>query len=154
MHKINFIHNKFITIKKANKMKTTLIKQLTAFSIILLIAVTTTSCKKESLSTNRADLAGSWSHVQQVGSFTNILTQLDLNANGSGKETITNITTFSSTITSEKDLSWKTQGDAELILQPEGQSEEKYNFTLDEENNMLTLTESTTGFTTEFFKNE
>ncbi|HPN17944.1 MAG TPA: hypothetical protein PK546_00310 [Chitinophagales bacterium] len=40
-------------------MKTTLIKQLTAFSIILLIAVTTTSCKKESLSTNRADLAGS-----------------------------------------------------------------------------------------------
>jgi hypothetical protein len=67
MHKINFIHNKFITIKKANKMKTTLIKQLTAFSIILLIAVTTTSCKKESLSTNRADLAGSWSHVQQVG---------------------------------------------------------------------------------------
>lgn len=135
-------------------MKTTLIKQLTAFSIILLIAVTTTSCKKESLSTNRADLAGSWSHVQQVGSFTNILTQLDLNANGSGKETITNITTFSSTITSEKDLSWKTQGDAELILQPEDQSEEKYNFTLDEENNMLTLTESTTGFTTEFFKNE
>jgi predicted RNase H-like nuclease (RuvC/YqgF family) len=89
-----------------------------------------------------------WAH------FTNILTQLDLNANGSGKETITNITTFSSTITSEKDLSWKTQGDAELILQPEGQSEEKYNFTLDEENNMLTLTESTTGFTTEFFKNE
>ena len=135
-------------------MKTTLIKQLTAFSIILLIAVTTTSCKKESLSTNRADLAGSWSHVQQVGSFTNILTQLDLNANGSGKETITNITTFSSTITSEKDLTWKTQGDTELILQPEGQSEEKYNFTLDEENNMLTLTESTTGFTTEFFKNE
>ena len=154
MHKIKFIHNKFITIKKANKMKTTLIKQLTAFSIILLIAVTTTSCKKESLSTNRADLAGSWSHVQQVGSFTNILTQLDLNANGSGKETITNITTFSSTITSEKDLTWKTQGDTELILQPEGQSEEKYNFTLDEENNMLTLTESTTGFTTEFFKNE
>ena len=135
-------------------MKTTLIKQLTAFSIILLIAVTTTSCKKESLSTNRADLAGSWSHVQQVGSFTNILTQLDLNANGSGKETITNITTFSSTITSEKDLTWKTQGDTELILQPECQSEEKYNFTLDEENNMLTLTESTTGFTTEFFKNE
>ncbi|HPN17945.1 MAG TPA: hypothetical protein PK546_00315 [Chitinophagales bacterium] len=41
-----------------------------------------------------------------------------------------------------------------MILQPEGQSEEKYNFTLDEENNMLTLTESTTGFTTEFFKNE
>ena len=154
MHKIKFIHNKFITIKKANKMKTTLIKQLTAFSIILLIAVTTTSCKKESLSTNRADLAGSWSHVQQVGSFTNILTQLDLNANGSGKETITNITTFSSTITSEKDLTWKTQGDTELILQPEGQSEEKYNFTLDVENNMLTLTESTTGFTTEFFKNE
>ena len=135
-------------------MKTTLIKQLTAFSIILLIAVTTTSCKKESLSTNRADLAGSWSHVQQVGSFTNILTQLDLNANGSGKETITNITTFSSTITTKKDLTWKTQGDTELILQPEGQSEEKYNFTLDEENNMLTLTESTTGFTTEFFKNE
>jgi hypothetical protein len=135
-------------------MKTTLIKQLTAFCIILLMAVTTTSCKKESLSTNRTDLAGSWSHVQQVGSFTNILTQLDLNANGSGKETITNITTFSSTITSEKDLTWKTQGDTELILQPEGQSEEKYNFTLDEENNMLTLSESTTGFTTEFFKNE
>jgi hypothetical protein len=135
-------------------MKTTRIKQLTAFCIILLIAVSTTSCKKESLSTNRADLTGSWSHVQPVGSFTNILTQLDLNANGSGKETITNITTFSSTITSEKDLTWKTQGDAGLILQPEGEREEKYNFTLDEENNKLNLTESTTGFTTEYFKNE
>ncbi|MCC6582665.1 MAG: hypothetical protein IT271_03090 [Chitinophagales bacterium] len=135
-------------------MKTILIKQLTAFCIILLMAVTTTSCKKESLSTNRADLAGSWSHVQPVGSFTNILTQLDLNANGSGKETVTNITTFSSTITSERDLSWKTQGDAELILQPEGQGEEKYTFTLDEENIELSLTEISTGFTTSYFKNE
>jgi hypothetical protein len=41
-----------------------------------------------------------------------------------------------------------------LILQPEGEREEKYNFTLDEENNKLNLTESTTGFTTEYFKNE
>lgn len=135
-------------------MKTTPIKQLMSFCMIILMAVSFTGCKKEKLSDNRTDLTGSWSHVQPVGSFSNILTQLDLNANGSGKETITNITTFSSTITSERDLSWKTEGESTLVLHPEGQDEEKYTFTLNEANKELSLKEISTGFTTAYFKNE
>lgn len=134
-------------------MKKTLIKKIAAFCIVLLLAVTT-SCKKESVPAINQDLTGTWSHVQQIGSFRNILTQLDLNADGSGKETITNITTSSSTITSERIFTWETQSNTELILQDSGQSEEKFTFTLDEAERELTLTDSITGFSRLYFKNE
>jgi hypothetical protein len=149
MHKINLTDNKFITINSF-KMKKTLIKKFTAFCIVLLLAATT-GCKKDNIQPN---LTGTWSHVQQIGSFRNVLTQLDLNADGSGKETITNITTSSSTITSERFFTWETQNNTDLILQESGQSEEKFTFTLDEAQRELTLTDSVTGFSRLYFKNE
>lgn len=149
MHKTKFIHNRFITINSF-KMKKTLIKKIAAFCIVLLLAATT-SCKKDNIQPN---LTGSWSHVQAVGSFRDILTQIDLDADGNGKETVMSITTAATTTTSEINFSWTTQGDTELIIKPEGESEERYNFILDEVNKQLTLTQSSTGLTKVFFKNE
>lgn len=134
-------------------MKTILLKKLSALCLVIVLAFTT-SCKKEPIPAINQDLTGTWSHVQQVGSFRNILTQLDLNADGSGKETITNITTSSSTITSERFFTWETQNNTDLILQESGQSEEKFTFTLDEAQRELTLTDSITGFSRLYFKNE
>jgi hypothetical protein len=131
-------------------MRKTLIRKIAAFCIVLLLAATT-SCKKDNIQPN---LAGTWSHVQQVGSFRDILTQIDLDADGNGKETVMSITTAATTTTSEINFSWTTLGDTELIIKPEGESEERYNFILDEVNKQLTLTQSSTGLTKVFFKNE
>lgn len=133
-------------------MKSIFLKPIAAFCL-LLILIGTSSCKKENLQTNRPDLVGIWSHVQAVGTFSNILTQLELKADGSAREQIMFITTSSTTVTSDKALTWNTEQD-ELILKESGESEEKFTFLLDEVNTELKLTETSTGTTKSYFKTE
>ena len=134
-------------------MKTNQIKKLITVCIIMILAITT-SCKKEANQLNNPNLVGLWSHVQQVGLNSDILTQLDLKQDGSGKKTIMRITTSSTTTTAEDNLSWKTNNNNTLILQVDGESEINYSFEIANENTELKLTEIRNGITTEFFKSE
>lgn len=134
-------------------MKTKLLKSITALCL-LLVLMSTSSCKKEKVGAVRADLTGRWSSVQEVGATTNILTELELKADATATERVTRITTFSSSVLSDRNLNWKTENDSQLILQQSGQPEEKFTFTLDEANNELKLTESGSGTTTIYFKEE
>lgn len=134
-------------------MKTNQIKKLITVCIIMILAITT-SCKKEANQLNNPNLVGIWSHVQQVGFNSDILTQLDLEQDGSGKKTIMRITTSSTTTTAEDNLSWKTSNNNTLTLKLDGDSEINYSFEIANENTELKLTEISNGTTTVFFKSE
>lgn len=134
-------------------MKTNQIKKLITVCIIMILAITT-SCKKEANQLNNPNLVGLWSHVQQVGFNSDILTQLDLKQDGSGKKTIMRITTSSTTTTAEDNLSWKTSNNNTLTLKLDGDSEINYSFEIANENTELKLTEISNGITTVFFKSE
>ena len=131
-------------------MKTVILKSITAiFSLLLLFG--TSSCKKENTFT---DLTGQWSNVRSVGTFLNVLTQLKMETDGSATETVMNITTSTTTTVSERDLTWKVENENELVLQESGQSEERFTFSLEEENKKLVLTAIPNGSPSEYFKDE
>ncbi len=108
------------------------------------------SCKKE----NFADLTGQWSNVRKAGTFLDILTQLELKSNGDAKETVMNITSFSTNVVSERDLTWKVENENILVLKESGQPDERFTFSLEDESLKLVLTSISDGTVSEFFKEE
>jgi hypothetical protein len=123
-------------------------------AIAFVIAMTTMGCKKEkNEGSQQPNIVGSWSHVRQVSTFRNILTDLGINADGSGNEYILSITTGSSTPISDLDFKWTTENNNLLKLQFVDGTSETYTYTLDPEAKLLTL-ESESGDSKEYIRME
>lgn len=122
--------------------------------LILSLAILATSCKKEKINPNvDPSIVGTWSNVRPIGSFRNIVTQLELKEDGTGNEFINNITTSSSTITSDENLTWKTENNNVLKIVFNDGDSEVYTYVINTAEETLTLT-NTSGDSKEFFKLE
>jgi len=110
--------------------------------MVLLVALCATGCKKDKKEPENKlpTVVGTWSHVRPIGSFRNILTEIQLKADGSGNEFILNITTGSSNTISDLNFKWTVESSTVLSLKFDDGSVEKYDYVLNAEETRLTLT--------------
>jgi len=123
--------------------------------LVLMFTLTIVSCKKDKVEKKeeekRPSIVGAWANVTPVGSFRNILTNIEFKENGTGNEYVVSITNFSSTEISDLDFSWTEEKNNTINLTFEDGLVEKYTYTLDVENNLLVLI-SESGNSKEYFK--
>lgn len=120
----------------------------------LAIAAVFTGCKKESIHSAQDDrLEGIWSHNRSISPSFNILTQLELNEDGSGTESVFTITTSGGDTPVTSELSWSTESNSKLILDMEDGTTEIYTYELQPSQQKLILT-SESGASREFFFTE
>lgn len=134
-------------------MKKQILQSVKAIVFIVMVVITATGCKKKDNSPgeNKPSLVAVWSHLAPVGSFRNNVTLLNLKADGSGNESISSITNFSSTIISDEDLQWSSEQDNILKLQFSTGTTELYTYKFGDEGALLILT-SASGVTREYMR--
>lgn len=108
-------------------------------TILTLIA----GCKKEKLNPNTDErLEGIWSHNNSITPSFNILTQLELNADGSGTESTFRITNFGGDIPDVATLKWSVSTDNKLTLTFDNGDAEVYTYELQADQSKLILTDA------------
>lgn len=133
-------------------MKTSLIKTGKALSvfIFLLVLVACKKDKQEEAVKINPSLVGKWTHIRQLGPGRNQVTEITLNANGTGNELIFTTTLSSSTDNSDEAIKWATEKEVLKLSFKDGQIDE-YTYTITEDASTLKLI-SKSGSEKEFFK--
>ncbi|RZL53036.1 MAG: hypothetical protein EOO93_21460 [Pedobacter sp.] len=134
-------------------MKKKLIISLKLIALMLLFLSVTTGCKKdkkEEEAKNNPSLVGEWGHVRSLGTGRNQVTQITLNADGTGNEVIFNTSFSGATTISDENIKWLSEKDVLKLIFKDGLVDE-FQFALSKDAKTLTLTNKS-GDAKEFFK--
>ena len=128
-------------------------KFLRSASAVLLVISIFTGCKKdkkEEEAKNNPSLVGEWGHVRSLGTGRNQVTQIMLNADGTGNEVIFNTSFSGATTISDENIKWLSEKDVLKLIFKDGLVDE-FQFALSKDSKTLTLTNKS-GDAKEFFK--
>ena len=113
-------------------MKRLIIKSKAHTIVVIMLAILTliSSCKKDKESPDNINpsLVGQWSTTEDIGTRNWRVTTYELNANGKGKETITQIIGSTNNLVSEENLVWSTEGNNILKIKVDGFPEDVYQY--------------------------
>ena len=122
----------------------------------LISVITLVSCKKdkEVEDLKKSSFIGVWTNVKRAGTYRDIITNITLRADRSGKFLLINSTGSNQVIASDEEFKWTTENDRVLKLQFETDAPVIFNYVFVEgELPSLTLT-SEYGEEVEYYKSE